>query len=201
MRIGILGGTFDPIHNAHLYIGYEAKIQLNLDKVIFVPAGIQPFKQDKKITDGALRYEMIKKALEVYEGLQVSDYEINRSDVSYTYKTLQHFKDTNEKDTEIFFITGADCLMTIETWMEAEKIFSLCNLVVFMRGGANKNKLLEKKKYLEEKHSIKVIFLDLNALEISSSDIRERIKNNRRIDFFVPQSVKKIIYDKNLYME
>lgn len=199
MKIGILGGTFDPIHNAHLYIGYEAKMQLVLDKVIFVPAGIQPFKQDKKITDGALRYEMIKEAVQSYEGIEVSDYEINRSDVSYTYRTLQYFKENSDENTEIFFITGADCLMTIETWKEAEKIFSLCSLVVFMRGGADKDKLLEKKRYLEEKYKIKIIFLDLNSLEISASDIRERVKQNKKIDFFVPQCVKKIIDQNNLY--
>lgn len=199
MRIGILGGTFDPVHNAHLYIGYEAKIQLTLDKVIFVPAGIQPFKQDKKITEGALRYEMIKEAVQSYEGLEVSDYEINKNDVSYTYKTLQHFKENNDENAEIFFITGADCLMTIETWMESEKIFSLCNLVVFMRGGSDKDKLLEKKKYLEGKYKIKIIFLDLNSLEISASDIRKRVKQNKKIDFFVPQCVKKIINENNLY--
>ena len=91
-RYGIIGGTFDPIHNGHLYIGYEAKIRLNLDKVIFIPAGIQPFKRDKKVTESNIRYKMIQEALKDYEGLEVSEYEINKNGVSYTYETLQHFK-------------------------------------------------------------------------------------------------------------
>ena len=189
MKIGIIGGTFDPIHNAHLYIAYEAKEQLNLDKVIFMPAGIQPLKTDKKITESKDRYEMVKEAIRNYDSFEVSAYE-----------TLEHYNNLKEsKDEELFFITGADCLMNIEKWREVEKILSLSNMVVFMRGGTDVERLLAQKKYIEEKYNASIIFLALKELEISSTDIRNRVNEGKKIDFFVPESVKNYIYAKGLY--
>ena len=92
MKIGIIGGTFDPVHNAHLYIAYEAEKQLNLDKVIFMPAGIQPFKVGNKVTDPMLRYEMVKMATESYAEFDVSDYEIEKQGISFTYETLEYLE-------------------------------------------------------------------------------------------------------------
>ena len=200
MKIGIIGGTFDPIHNAHLYIAYEAKEQLNLDKVIFMPAGIQPLKTDKKITESKDRYEMVKEAIRNYDSFEVSDYEINKGGLSFTYETLEYFKENyNNEKVDLFFITGADCLMSIDKWKNVSKIFSLCTFVVFSRGGFNSEDLSEKKKEVEEKYSCKIVILELKELEISSTDIRERVKNGRKIDFFVPESVKNYIYAKGLY--
>ena len=199
-RYGIIGGTFDPIHNAHLYIAYEAKEQLNLDKVIFMPAGIQPLKTDKKITESKDRYEMVKEAIRNYDSFEVSDYEINTGGLSFTYETLEHYNNSKEsKDEELFFITGADCLMNIEKWREVEKILSLSNMVVFMRGGTDVERLLAQKKYIEEKYNTSIIFLALKELEISSTDIRNRVNEGKKIDFFVPESVKNYIYAKGLY--
>lgn len=200
MKVGIIGGTFDPIHNAHLYIAYEAKEQLNLDKVIFMPAGTQPLKVDKKITLSKYRYEMVKEAINSYERFEVSDYEINKGGLSYTYETLEHFKNLyKNEDIELFFITGADCLMNIEKWKEVKKILSLSNMVVFMRGGADREKLLLQKDYIEKKYNSSIIFLELKELEISSTDIRNRISEGKKIDFFVPVTVKNYIYEKGLY--
>ena len=201
-RYGIIGGTFDPVHNAHLYIAYEAKEQLNLDEVIFMPAAKQPFKAENIITDSKLRYEMVKTAIESFNEFSVSSYEIEKGGLSFTYETLQHFKgesDAKNQEKELFFITGADCLISIEKWSEVEKIFSLATLVVFSRDGISKNEMIEKKKIIEEKYNGKIIILDLKELEISSTDIRERINQNKRIDFFVPPKVVDMIYKKGLY--
>lgn len=200
MKVGIIGGTFDPIHNAHLYIAYEAKEKLNLDKVIFMPAGIQPLKTDKKITSSKYRYEMVKEAIKDYESFEASDYEINKGGLSYTYETLEHFKNLDQNDNiELFFITGADCLMNIEKWKEVKKILYLSNMVVFMRGGADMEKLLLQKDYIEKKYKASIIFLPLKELEISSTDIRNRISEGKKIDFFVPENVRKYINEKGLY--
>ena len=200
MKIGILGGTFDPIHNAHLYIAYEAKEQIKLDKVIFMPAGIQPLKTDKETTLSKYRYEMVKEAIKSYEDFEVSDYEINKEGLSYTYETLEYFKNLyGYEDNELFFITGADCLMNIEKWKEVKKIFSFSNMVVFMRGGMNKEELLYQKDYIEKKYNTNIIFLSLNELDISSTDIRHRIYKGKKIDFFVPDKVKEYIEIKGLY--
>lgn len=197
-RYGIIGGTFDPIHYAHLYIAYEAREQLNLDKIIFMPAGTQPLKVDNKVTSSELRYSMVKLAIEDYREFSISDYEIEKQGLSFTYETLEHFK---RDDRELFFITGADCLMNIEKWREVEKIFSICTFVVFLRGGFDKEKLKEQKKIIEEKYNGNIVLLELKELEISSTDIRNRIRENKRIDFFVPPKVREFIESKHLYKE
>jgi len=201
-RYGIIGGTFDPIHNAHLYIAYEAKEQLNLDEVIFMPAGKQPLKAENIVTDSKLRYEMVKIATEPFDEFSVSSYEIEKGGLSFTYETLKYFKDESDvqnEEKELFFITGADCLFNIEKWKAVQEIFSLATLVVFARGGISTKKLIEEKKIIEEKYNGKIIVLDLKELEISSTDIRERVNKNKRIDFFVPPKVIDIIYKKGLY--
>jgi nicotinate-nucleotide adenylyltransferase len=201
-RYGIIGGTFDPIHNAHLYIAYEAKEQLNLDEVIFMPAGKQPFKAKNIVTDSKLRYEMVKSAIEPFHEFSVSSYEIEKGGLSFTYETLQYFKSENigkNQEKELFFITGADCLISIEGWRDVQKIFSLATLVVFARGGIRKNEMVKKKQIIEEKYNGKIIILDLKELEISSTDIRERVNQNKKIDFFVPSKVVDIIYENGLY--
>jgi nicotinate-nucleotide adenylyltransferase len=201
-RYGIIGGTFDPIHNAHLYIAYEAKEQLDLDKVIFMPAGKQPFKAKNIVTDSKLRYEMVKSAIEPFDEFSISSYEIEKGGLSFTYETLQYFKSKNDaqnQEKELFFITGADCLISIEKWRDVQKIFSLATLVVFSRGGISKKEMVEKKQIIEEKYNGKIIILDLKELEISSTDIRERVNKNKKIDFFVPAKVVDIIYENGLY--
>ena len=198
-RYGIIGGTFDPIHYVHLYIAYEAKEQLNLDEVIFMPAEKQPLKDNKIITDSKLRYDMVKVAIESYNEFSVSNYEIEKGGLSFTYETLEYFKNKSAEDMELFFITGADCLVTLGKWREVEKIFSLATLVVFPRNGMSNMEMIQKKQAIEEKYNGKIIILDLKELEISSTDIRERVNQNKRIDFFVPPKVVDMIYKNGLY--
>ncbi|MGL5353083.1 MAG: nicotinate-nucleotide adenylyltransferase [Clostridium sp.] len=197
-KIGIIGGTFNPIHLAHLYIACESKDQLNLDKVIFIPAGSPPHKDNRGVLRASLRYSMVEKAIESYDGFEISDYEIQKSGYSYTYETLEQFK---TDDCKLFFITGADCLMDIEKWSNPQRIFDLCRLVVFTRSGYDNIKLKKQKVYIEKKYNTNIEFLDIIDLEISSTMIRERIKNNKRVDFFLSKEVLDFIISKNLYKE
>ena len=197
-RVGIIGGTFDPIHLAHIYIAEEAKKKLNLDKVIFIPAGIQPLKTDKKVTEASLRLEMVQKAIEGKIGFEVSDYEIKKEGKSYTYKTLEHFY---KEYKDLYFITGADCLLDIDKWKEIEKIFSLCKFVVFTRPGYNNNELVNKKRFVEEKYNGDIILLEVPGIHISSTEIREKIINNEKVDDILPAVVLDIIKEKGLYRE
>lgn len=143
---------------------------------------------------------MVKLAIEPYKEFSISDYEIEKEGLSFTYETLEYFKENyNNEKVDLFFITGADCLMSIDKWKNVSKIFSLCTFVVFSRGGFNSEDLSEKKKEVEEKYSCKIVILELKELEISSTDIRERVKNGRKIDFFVPEKVNKFILENNLY--
>jgi len=195
-RLGIIGGTFDPIHLAHLYIAQEAKKTFELDKIIFMPAGSQPLKMDKKVTEASLRFSMVKEAIEGRDGFEVSDYEIKKEGMSYTFETLEHF---NKKGREIYFIVGADCLINLEKWKGIERIFQLCKLVVFNRPGYKHKSLLKQKDYLKEKYSGEIIILNLAELDISSTDIREAIILGRDISKLIPKKVIEVIKKKNIY--
>ncbi|MGG7076471.1 nicotinate-nucleotide adenylyltransferase [Clostridium sardiniense] len=195
-KYGIIGGTFDPIHNAHLYIAYEAKVKLGLDKVIFIPNGSPPHKTLSNVTGASLRYEMVKEAIKDFEDFEVSDYEIEKRELSYTYKTLKHF---NSDDVMLYFITGADCLVDLDKWKNVSEIFSLCNFVVFTRPGFKEEDLQKEKEEAERKYNGRIIFLNILDLEISSTDIRRRIREGKKVDFFVPKEVLKIIEREKLY--
>lgn len=198
IKKAIFGGTFDPIHNGHLHIAYEALYKLNLDKVIFMPSGNPPHKLGKKITNAFFRYEMVKVAIRQEECFDISNYEINKSDLSYTYETLKYFNNL-EKDTEWYFLTGADCLMDIEGWKNAAEIFQLCTLIVFNRPGYNIENIQEQKSKVEKKYLNKIIFLDIPLLDISSTNIRKTIREGKSVSYLLPESVHNIIEQLNLY--
>ena len=195
-KIGIIGGTFNPIHLAHLYIAYEAKCQLNLDKVIFMPAGSPPHKKNEDILEAPLRYKMVLEAIKKYEDFEISNYEIEKEGFSYTYETLENFK---SKDNILYFITGADCLINIEKWKNPDRIFKASKLVVFNRPGYYKESLKLQKNEIEKKYNTSINFLDIMDLEISSTMIRDRIKDGKKIDFFIPKEVLDFIRKNNIY--
>lgn len=197
-RVGIIGGSFDPIHLAHLYIADKAKEKLNLDKVIFIPVGSQPLKLHKKVTEASLRFNMVKEAIKDREGFEVSDYEIEKKGISYTFETLQHFKD---KDVELYFITGADCLINLEKWKNVEEILGLCKFVVFTRPGYDTKKLMSQKGYIENKYKGQIIILELEELDISSTEVRKMISNGQDVSNLVPKNVLNIICENHLYGE
>ena len=195
-KIGIIGGTFNPIHLAHLYIAYEAKCQLNLDKMIFMPAGSPPHKKNEDILEAPLRYKMVLEAIKKYEDFEISNYEIEKEGFSYTYETLENFK---SKDNILYFITGADCLINIEKWKNPDRIFKASKLVVFNRPGYDKESLKLQKNEIEKKYNTSINFLDIMDLEISSTMIRDRIKDGKKIDFFIPKEVLDFIRKNNIY--
>lgn len=195
-KIGIIGGTFNPIHLAHLYIAYEAKCQLNLDKVIFMPAGSPPHKKNEDILEAPLRYKMVLEAIKKYEDFEISNYEIEKEGFSYTYETLENFK---SEDNILYFITGADCLINIEKWKNPDRIFKTSKLVVFNRPGYDKESLKLQKNEIEKKYNTSINFLDIMDLEISSTMIRDRIKDGKKIDFFIPKEVLDFIIKNNIY--
>ena len=192
MRKAVFGGTFDPIHNAHLYIAHRALEDFNLDKVIFMPSAKPPHKLEKNVTHPYIRYEMVKMAIRGEPKFEISDYELNSSTLSYTYKTLEYFNEL-ERDTEWYFLTGLDCLMEIDTWMNPDKIFELCHFVVYNRLGYNFNHM-KKNKYFD-----KAVVLDMPILDISSTRIREDVAKGRNVSSLLPESVNELIVQLNLY--
>ncbi|MEW8956124.1 nicotinate-nucleotide adenylyltransferase [Clostridium sp.] len=199
MKVGVLGGTFDPIHNGHLYIAEEAMNRLSLDKLIFMPSGNPPHKKNKNILDGTLRYELIKSVIRDKEKFYISDFEILKKGLSYTYETLQYIKEDLGTDIEIYFITGADCLIDIYKWKNINELFKLCKFVVFYRKGFTVDEILKQKKKVEEEFNVEIIFLHLLEMNISSTYIREAIKNEESLSFLLPPSVEYIIKELRLY--
>lgn len=195
-RYGIMGGTFNPIHLAHLYIAYEAKEQLNLDTIIFMPAGNPPHKKNNSIIDSSFRLDMVKLAIEDYEDFIVSSYEIEKKGLSFTYETLKALK---RDDVELYFIAGGDSLMDIEKWKNPEQILTDCKFVVFNRGQFSMEELDKQKIKLEKKYNAKIILLNIANIDISASMIRRRLEEGKRVDFFLPNKVLKYIVDNRLY--
>lgn len=197
-RKGIFGGTFDPIHNGHLSIANEALNYLELDEILFMPSGNPPHKLNNDKADANIRYELIEMAIRSEKHFVVSDYEIERREVSYTYITVEHFKRL-EPSTLWYFITGVDCLMELDTWKNAERIFNCCTLAVFNRPGFNMKAILKEKDKNEKIYGKEIIFIDLPLLDISSREIKKKIKEGKRVDYLMPQGVFNTIIELGLY--
>jgi nicotinate-nucleotide adenylyltransferase len=187
-RLGILGGTFDPSHNGHLVLAQSALEFLKLDKVIFVPTAKHPHKQHLKITDPKSRLDMLKLALDINARFEISEIEINRAGLSYTCDTLREFKKLFT-DAVLYLIIGGDNISDIETWKYPEGIFSLAEVAAAMRPLSS-----PAGKY---KDRIKII--DMPPIDISSTMIREYVKQGKSIKGLVPASVENYIKKNGLY--
>lgn len=196
-KLGVIGGTFDPPHIGHLIISQEAIIELNLGKVIFVPAG-RPLFKGRKVTGAALRWEMLKLAISSSPDFHSSRTEIDRVGPSYTVDTLKMLKREYGQITEIYLIMGMDAFLDLERWKEPEEIIRLCNLAVAKRPGYIKKRVSDLEKALP---SIKSHYTFINAptIDISSTDIRRRVKAGVSIKYLVPEAVENFIREKGLY--
>lgn len=198
MKKAIFGGTFDPIHNGHMHIAYNCLYTLNMDEIIFVPSGNPPHKTDKEITDAGIRYELVKMAIRSESRFRVSDYEINNKDLSYTYKTLEYFKKL-EPETQWFFLTGADCLIELDSWKCVDRILEAGKLIVFNRPGHDIKDIMEQKKRVESNYNREITFLDIPLMDISSTYIKDKIKEGKNIRYMIPEGVYNSILQLGLY--
>lgn len=194
----VFGGTFDPIHNGHINIAYEALEELDLQEIIFMPSGDPPHKSGKNITNSLLRYEMTSIATEREQCFSVSDYEINKKEKSYTYKTMRYFNQKYNED-EWHFIAGLDSLMNIESWAEPGIIFENCKLIILMRSGYASEEIFKHKKKIEEKYNTEILFLQIPRLDISSTALRERIKRGRPVSHLMPKNSAYFCNEIGLY--
>ena len=197
MNIGVLGGTFDPIHMGHLIIAEEARVRLGLSKVLFVPAGQPWLKQDRDVTPAVHRVEMVGRAIADNPYFELSTLEVERPGPSYTVDTLTTLRKELGSRAIPFFILGRDTLAELPLWKEPQKVVQLCRLVVPPRLGSGDLKHLGKvlPGLLE-----RVIQLDMPVIGISSSEIRQRIAQGLSIRYLVPPEVEKYITEHEIYL-
>jgi len=199
-KIGLMGGTFDPIHYGHLVLAEQIRTQFDLDMVYFIPVGIPPHKQDKNISSSKHRYFMTLLATITNPNFEVSKIEIEDSNISYTVNTIKKFKEVVNKEAELYFITGADAIYELETWKNVEELLQLCKFIAASRPGIDKKKLKNKIMELNEKYNASITITSVPALAISSTDIRSRIRTGKSIKYILPESVEYYIYKNNLYL-
>ena len=197
-RIGLMGGTFDPIHYGHLVAAEEARYQFAMEKVIFVPASRPPHKSNRHISTPEQRLAMTKIAVNSNPYFTTSDIEIKRAGLSYTVDTVRAMKQANP-DGEIYFITGADAILDIVTWKNAEGLLGECIFVAATRPGFYLEAIEDKLDRLSKAALMKIKTIEVPALAISSTDIRQRVCEGRPIKYLLPDEVEKFIHQNNLY--
>lgn len=200
MRIGIFGGSFDPIHNGHLLLAESAREQLTLDQVWFIPAAVAPHKQDRRATNARQRIEMLELAIAGNAAFHLSTLEIDRGGVSYTVETLQAVKE-QVPTAELFLLMGADSLRDLLTWREPGRICELAAPVVSRRAGAPDPDftmlahLLTPARLLE----LNSLRLEMPLIEFSSTDLRGRASEGRSLRYRTPRAVEQYILAQGLY--
>ncbi|MBR5236786.1 MAG: nicotinate-nucleotide adenylyltransferase [Clostridia bacterium] len=196
MRTGLFGGTFDPIHNGHLQVVQSAKWLLNLDRVIFIPAGDPPHKTDKVITDKFTRLDMAQLAANIV-GAQVSDWEVRQEKKSYSLDMLRHFRSVYPQD-ELFFIVGADSFRDLPLWWHYRELLELCTFVVVARPDVDKETLLDR--FVGDEKPPRVFYLEDVPMDISSTEIRQMAGSGQDVSHLVPPAVLTFIKTHSLYI-
>ena len=187
MKIGILGGTFNPIHIGHLILAEEAREKLGLDQIIFVPTYLPPHKDNSDIAAAAARFAMIKSAIKGNKNFSVSDVEIKRNGRSYTIDTIREFKLKYPKD-DLYFIIGSDLLKYLNEWKDVGEVIKMVKFIVATRPG-----------YPLEKIPSYIKTVPIRAVDVSGFEVRECIRENKSYRYLVPEAVFDYISRKGLY--
>lgn len=198
-RIGVFGGSFDPVHIGHVIIAQDAVEQLELDRLIFVPAAVSPFKQDRTPTGGCHRLEMLRRATASNLRFEVSDLEMKRGGVSYTIETIRQLQRENS-ESELFFILGLDSMKELHRWYGSDELLECCTVVPFGRGGQCPGKTAAESglsSYWKKKLFDRLI--QVHQIEISASEIRMRVAEGLSIQTLVLPEVEMYIAEHHLY--
>lgn len=196
LRLGIMGGTFDPIHYGHLVTAEEALVQFNLDKVVFMPTGIPVRKTHRSVTSAEHRYLMTVIATASNPDFEVSRLEIDRPGPTYTVDTIHALRDLYGPQAELYFITGADAVWDILTWKDSAELADACAFIAATRPGYDLGRFSEEKE-----RGIRIETMEVPALAISSTDIRSRFAERRPVRYLLPEAVAAYAEKNALYGE
>lgn len=205
-RIGILGGSFDPVHKGHVNLAKDALEQAGLDQVLLIPARLQPFKQDRVPASGSDRMEMLRLALADEPKIQPCGYELEQEGVSYTYLTLRGMRRIYGDEAKLYFIFGTDSLLKVDTWMNADELLTQYSYIVGSRPGYMDEDLLRCMEDLHRRYGTEIIRIDNHQFDISATEIRQRISRGELADDpsgklleVIPQAVAEYITEHGLY--
>ena len=196
--MGVLGGTFDPVHMGHLIIAEEAQAKLALDKVIFVPAGQPWLKEGTKISPARCRLAMLARALKSNENFHLDTQEINRPGLTYTVDTISRMKEELGEGTDLYFLIGLDALVELGQWKDPKRLSRLCTFVAMKRPGYTTLDLNSLERSIVG-ITKRICLVDNLQVDISSSDIRERIREGLSISYLLPEGVEEYIKQEGLY--
>lgn len=200
MRLGLFGGSFDPVHFGHLLLAESCREQQRLDRVLFLPAATPPHKQGFERTSGIRRAEMLELAAGGHEPFGVSRFEIDRGGVSYTVETLRHFRQ-EAPDAELFFLMGADMLYDLPHWREAAVVCQLATPIVVRRAGVAEPDfdVLAEIASPERRQQIRAHQVEMPAIGLSSTEIRQRVASGRSIRYWTTPAVEQYVLQHALY--
>ncbi len=199
-KIGISGGTFNPIHIGHLMVAEMVRDSFGLDKVLFVPSGMPPHKNLSSVACAKHRFDMVKKAVEGNPYFKESRIEIDREGYTYTVDTLKNLREIYGNNASLYYIIGADVLNDLLTWKDYEEVLKICEFIAVLRPGNDMQAFEKQIEYLKQTYCAKIHFINTPLIEISSTEIRDRAKEGRSIKYLVPDAVEEYIKLNSLYI-
>ena len=197
-KVGIMGGTFNPIHNGHLRLAEEAYKQFSLDEVLFMPCGTPYMKADQNVLSGEIRAEMTKKAIQDKPHFKLSMMELEQPGNTYTYQTMERLN-KDYPDTDYYYIVGADSLFYMSEWKCPERIFSNCCVLAAIRDDKTTEDMEAQIRLLKQTYGANIYLLVTERMDISSSEIRHKVAEGETIENDVPAAVRIYIEKKGLY--
>lgn len=197
-ELGIMGGTFNPIHNGHLEIARQAMQGFGLDRVLFLPSGTPPHKHGSSLLDREHRFKMVELAVAGQPGFEASDLEVRRPGVTYTVDTLTQLTNLYP-NCALYYIVGSDTLFDLHTWREVDRALELCSLVAVPRPGCRRENLVRQALRLRERFGVMVYLMDEWGPDISSTQIRARVALGEPLEGLVPPAVAEYIEKQHLY--
>lgn len=199
MKIGIMGGTFNPIHNGHIEMASIAADVFGLSDVMLIPTGNPPHKSKDDILSKYERYELCLLSTAEFDNIFVSSIEIDRDGYTYTIDTLNELEKVYGLKDDIYFIIGGDTVLQLERWREFEEVFKRCKFIAFGRAGMDESLILNKIEFFKKEYAAQIGYITADILDIASSDLREMIKSGQSVAEFIPVKAVEYISRHNLY--